>query len=434
MKVSLPQEVCLAADRLLQSGFSVYLVGGCLRALLMGMEPHDYDLATDARPEQVLSVFHSFKVSQAGQKHGTIMVIIGNRPIEITTLRIDGTYSDRRRPDQVRFTNEIQQDLSRRDFTMNAIAWPLPAGCYHEGQNRCTVFEIDPDQLIDPFGGVADLKAGLIRCVGDPEQRFSEDALRILRALRFKATLGFRLEEKTKKAVHHLAFLLRDIAVERILIEFSQILCGDFVEEVLIDFPDVLTVFIPELEPLTSQPDLWIQTARRVARTEPIFALRLASLLRDLLPDSSSIKTVVTRLRCDSATRRRVLNALSCLMDKPQADERAVCHWMRRHGAEPVMDALLLLKADETISGCLIESLETVVKKILSDGYCYRIDDLAIRGSDLLQLGLKPGPRVGQILNRLLDQVIDGQIENDREALLEAAALEIKEDLFPSES
>lgn len=456
MKFVIPSAVCQALKRLSEQDFSVCLVGGCVRALLMGDVPHDFDIATSALPEQVLSLFHPFKTIETGLAHGTVLVVIDHCPIEITTFRVDGLYSDRRRPDQVSFTDSIEADLSRRDFTVNAMAWPIPpaiaSACPDRGE--AVAFDFSPDQVIDPYGGRTDIANRLIRCVGEADRRFSEDALRILRALRFAATLGFAIESETADAIHNHAPFLRQIARERILTELQQLLCGAFTEPVLSRFFDVVSVLIPEMQqsagPSQQETDSrQRQTIATIARLPADFALRLAALLLGTdwpaSPAACSANKEQTgcaisglniraadalaRLRTDQSTTRRVTDILRIQADWPEPAETAVKRWLRRVTPATALDGLTL-KRERLLAGggCCrselnrIEQLESLIRKILAEKQCYRLRDLAVNGADLLRLGLAPGRPVGLVLDHLLDQVIDGRCPNDKGKLLRAAA------------
>lgn len=459
MKFVIPSAVCKALLRLAEQGFSVCLVGGCVRALLMEDVPHDFDIATSALPEQVLGLFRSFKTIEAGLSHGTVLVIIDHCPIEITTYRVDGLYSDRRRPDQVSFTDSIEADLSRRDFTINAMAWPIPATIAGADPDlkEAVAFDFSPDQVIDPYGGRADISHRLIRCVGEADRRFSEDALRILRALRFAATLGFTIEPKTADAIHRHTPFLRQIARERILIELRQLLCGAWIAPVLSGFFDVVTVLVPELKWAAGRSqqeadNLQRHTAATVAQLPADFPLRLAALLlgaarpglpaedsqtrerfgRDESADHILIADALERLRADQTTIHRVKSILRIQADWPEPSETAVKHWLRRVPPAIALDGLALKRAS-LLAGTdcrqsdlkRVEQLERLIRKILDEKQCYRLRDLAVDGTDLLRLGLPPGRQIGLVLEQLLSQVIEGRCPNEKGALLQAAAVAI---------
>ena len=234
MKFDIPAGARQVLQTLTAAGHEAYLVGGCVRDLLRGVEPHDWDICTSALPEETESCFAGQRIIETGLKHGTVTVLMEGKPYEITTYRTEGPYSDRRRPDYVRFVPNLREDLARRDFTMNAIAMDLDGN------------------LRDPFGGAEDIKCGLIRCVGEPDQRFQEDGLRVMRALRFGAAFGYAIEERTARAVHENRAMLDRVAAERINVELRKLLVGPNAGDVLRQYPDVFCRFWPELEPLAA--------------------------------------------------------------------------------------------------------------------------------------------------------------------------------------
>lgn len=227
-----PNSIDVIISKLQKSGFKAYLVGGCVRDFIIGLTPHDYDITTDALPQDIISIFSDYTTIPTGLKHGTVTVIADNTPIEITTFRTDGKYINSRRPQEVFFTRSYKDDASRRDFTMNALAY---------NKN---------DGIIDYFGGVSDIENKIIRTVNNPDKRFSEDALRILRAIRFSSVLGFSIEENTGKSIHNNKELLANISSERIFSEFTKLLCGNNVKNILIEYSDVISIFIPEIIPM----------------------------------------------------------------------------------------------------------------------------------------------------------------------------------------
>ena len=268
----LPQNIASAMLRLEQAGFACYAVGGCVRDWLLGKQPHDYDLCTAAAPEQTMQVFAGEKIIETGLKHGTVTVLLQGEPIEITTFRTEGNYSDGRRPDSVAFVSDIVQDLARRDFTVNAMAWSPVHG------------------LCDPFGGQEDLHSGIIRCVGDPYERLSEDALRILRALRFAAVLGFSIEPDTARALHELKTQMCHVSSERVTAELLRLLSGRTAGTVLMEYADVITEILPELSPMVGfeqhnphhKYTVWEHSVRAVEGIRPDGVLRLVMLYHDV--------------------------------------------------------------------------------------------------------------------------------------------------------
>ncbi|MDW7656260.1 MAG: hypothetical protein SCM11_03690 [Bacillota bacterium] len=458
MQFAIPSAVYKALMHLSSHGFSACLVGGCVRALLMNSKPNDYDIATNALPEQILTLFSRYKTIDTGIAHGTVMVVIDHYPIEITTFRVDGLYSDRRRPDQVSFTDRLEADLSRRDFTINAMAWSIPptTALIDLSQGNSVTLDFEQDQIIDPFNGRQDIKNRLIRCVGQADIRFSEDALRILRALRFAATLGFALEAQTAESIHRNAPYLKQIARERVLAELQQLLCGAWAEPVLSNFFDVLATIMPELLLLTgrSQQDVDRQrhTIATVISVPAVFSLRMAALLlnaarmpmqasksganrigQDDPVDLVTVASALDRLHADRATIRHVMGILQVQGNLPEPTLQAVKHWLRNITPETAQDGLTLRKADLLASeSCqqadlvIIDQITHLVRRILAEKQCFRLQDLAVNGNDLLQLGLSSGHVVGLILERLLVQVIEGQYKNDKTELLQAAKREIE--------
>lgn len=274
MKINVPEEVKTIIKRLNSQGFSAYVVGGCVRDSILNRKPQDWDISSSAKPEQVKEIFYDMGVIETGIKHGTVSVIINHNPYEVTTFRCDGEYKDNRRPDTVTFVSDIDIDLSRRDFTINALA----CGCE------------DSSEVIDLFGGIEDIKNGIVRCVGEPEKRFSEDALRILRALRFASVLGFDIDNKTSIAIHKQRDLLKNISVERIMSEFKQLVCGINAVSIIREFRDVIEVFIPEITAMfefnQNTPyhcyDVWEHTLHSVEMIEPEVDLRFTMLFHDI--------------------------------------------------------------------------------------------------------------------------------------------------------
>jgi tRNA nucleotidyltransferase (CCA-adding enzyme) len=459
MRFGIPSSVYKALMHLADHGFTACLVGGCVRALLMDSRPNDFDITTNALPEQILELFKAFKTIDTGIVHGTVMVIIDHCPIEITTFRIDGLYSDRRRPDQVSFTDRLEADLSRRDFTINAMALPILSSArpIDPVQGASITLDFEPDQVIDPFCGRQDITNRLIRCVGQADLRFSEDALRILRALRFAATLGFSLEAGTAEAIHRKAPFLRQIARERVLAEMRQLLCGAWTASVLNDFFDVLGIIMPELLPLAGcAPHLAArrrQTIATVAGVPAVFSLRMAALLlnvarmsrqagksepgktgQDTPIDAAMAAYALERLHADRATIRHVMGVMQIQAELPEPALPAVKQYLRKVAPEMVLDGLALKKADLLASeSCqqadlaIIDQITRLIRRILAEKQCFRLQDLAVNGHDLLQLGLTSNRTVGIILERLLTHVIEGRYQNDKTDLLQAAAREIEE-------
>lgn len=431
----LPQEVAAALSRLNAAGYDAYVVGGAVRDAVRGLRrTNDWDITTSALPRQVEQVFSDLRCIETGLKHGTVTVVIDQTPLEITTFRLDGAYSDHRHPDAVQFTRSLQEDLARRDFTMNALAYSPETG------------------LVDLYGGQADLARGLVRCVGQPDRRFDEDALRILRALRFAAVFSMQVEEQTTAAVHRCAPLLQSVAAERVQTELTRLLCGPGAGPILTAFADVLAVPIPELRPLFGldqrnphhDRDLWAHTVAAVSAAPADSVLRWAALLHDVgKPDrftldssgvghfyghaarSASIAdAILTRLRFDTARRERIVTLIR-LHDQPLLPERpAMMRLLHRLGDEAARQLIDLHRADTLAQAPMCQSrladydrCAAMLEEILREKACFSLRDLAVNGRDMLALGLQ-GPQVGAALDACLRAVMDEVAPNEQAALL----------------
>mgnify|MGYP002732270153 CR=1 FL=1 len=447
LQITVPKPVRALLLQLNAAGFSAYAVGGCVRDSLCGRTPKDWDICTAALPEQTAACFAEERTVFSGAKYGTVTVISENTPYEITTFRAEGGYSDRRHPDAVAFLQELNADLARRDFTVNAMAADASGA------------------VLDPFGGAADLKAGILRCVGDPAARFSEDALRILRALRFSARFDFTVELNTAQALHDCRELLREVAPERFSRELNGLLCGEGAVRVLRTFSDVLCVIVPELAPCLGfrqwnyhhRYDVWEHTLRTVASIPPQPLLRLAALLHDIgkpccfafdknlrghFYDHAAVGAAMSevclrRLRYDAQTTQQVraLIAAHGFSLSPLTDKR-MKHLLSRYGEQTLRGLLLLRRADATATGTSdlthlsekLDAAEALLCRILARRDCFTLAQLAISGKDLMQLGVPQGRQVGALLNALLDAVLDGRAENTEACLrMYAQALLAKE-------
>lgn len=387
MAQQFPAPVAEAIRLLHRAGHEAFAVGGCVRDLLLGQEPHDWDITTSANPADIQAVFKEYRTIPTGVQHGTVTVLIDRMPLEITTYRVDGTYSDNRRPDEVRFAEHLSDDLSRRDFTINAMALS------------------DNGTVIDEFGGRADLEQRLIRCVGDPGTRFSEDALRILRALRFAAVLDFTLDGPTAEAVHRSRERLQNVSAERMTAELVKLLCGPGVTDILISFDDVFRVILPELT-------IDETTARAVGRTVPVPVLRLAQLLRNT---GDRAGKALDHLRLPAKTRETV-EALVQNQNVPlAADRKTLTHLLNRFGPD-LLRLLIALQDTDGSTG----PIRTALDALLKERPAYRIRDLAVSGTDLMALGFD-GPAVGRTLQDLLERVMDETLPNEKDVLLHAA-------------
>ena len=420
-------------DRLRRAGFQAVLVGGCVRDALRGRPPHDYDAATSARPEELMAACAGLTCVPTGLRHGTVTVLSQGLPVEVTTFRREGTYSDSRHPDRVSFTTSLEEDLARRDFTINAMAW-------------------DEYGWVDCFGGQADLEAGLIRCVGEPERRFREDALRILRGLRLAAQLDFAIHPDTAAAIRRETPRLALVARERVGGEFLRLLCGPGAGRVLGDFPQTVCEIVPQLAPTVGfdqkNPhhawDVYTHLVKTVENCPPEPALRLAALLHDVgKPACFSVdekgvghfyghgeesarlcEDIVRELRLDNAVREQVVTLVRRHHLPLRPTQACVGRWLRRLGPERFFQLIRLMQADG--ASCLphrsprpeLAETAALARSILAQAPCLTLKDLAVNGRDALAAGLS-GPAVGRALNRLLDQVAEGSLPNERDILLQ---------------
>lgn len=411
----LPEYVTNLLDIMESAGYEAYAVGGCVRDMIMGVEPHDYDVTTNALPDQIKECFKGFRVIETGIKHGTVTVISDGHNIEITTYRIDGKYSDNRHPEAVTFTEDIHHDLSRRDFTVNAMAYSPKRG------------------LVDRFEGCKDIEKKLIRCVGDPTQRFGEDGLRILRALRFASVLGFSIDSETASAIHECRELLSNISVERIYSEFTKLICGSGCENILTEYGDVFGLFIQ-----TEDEDIILDKSNeQYVRAAGICALcpidacdRYAALFGITGGQYSSLAfTTLEYLKSDKATRNRVARLIrmfyecTTMLNNP----KYVRHMIYDHGYEYSIEASVIRSAaytyDKDMDGIQSEMNFRALADIenLACNRCFTVKELRINGSDLKALKIN-GPDIGRILNRLLYEVVDQRIENRHDQLTARAA------------
>lgn len=436
----LPEDAARAVARLEAAGFETWAVGGCVRDSLRGAPPHDWDLCTAARPEQMERVFTGERVLKTGIRHGTLTLLTGGGPLEITTFRTDGGYSDGRHPDGVRFVSDIREDLARRDFTVGAMAWHPERG------------------LCDPFGGRDDLADGVLRAVGDPDVRFQEDALRILRGVRFASQLGFTVEPETAAAMRRQVGRLSLVAAERIREELTRMLCGRYVQRTLMDFADVLGTVLPELRPMFGcdqrnphhRYDVWEHTIRAVGQVPAEPVLRWAMLLHDCgKPACKTIdergvghfyghpkvsraiaEPLAARLRFSGEDAVRLLLLVE-QHDRPLGDtDKHIRRRLAQIGEARFRDLLAIKKGDAVGQGTHPEDIaalfetEAALNRVLASEACFSLRSLAANGNDLTALDLH-GPAVGEMLHFLLDAVIDGQAENTRDALLALAQKQI---------
>ena len=434
--MTLPQSVMDCLTVLEARGFATYAVGGCVRDSQLGKIPGDFDLCTAALPEEMEELFSGRPLVLAGKKHGTVGVVTDCGVVEITTFRTEGAYTDNRHPDYVRFVTDIRQDLARRDFTVNAMAWSPIRG------------------FADPFGGQQDLKDRILRAVGDPETRFREDSLRILRGLRFAVRYHLTIEEKTWNAMVSLAPLMENLARERVYEELCKLLVLVSTQE-LITFAPVLSHVIPELAPMVGfdqrsphhRYDLYTHTAHVVGGVPQDLTLRWAALLHD----SGKIETftrdetgrghfyghasasariadrVLHRLKAPTVLREQAVNLISQHMTRLEPDKKLLRRRLSRLGWETTEQLLCLQEADMGSKGTgesegtdYFQKTWSLLEEIRQENACLKLSDLAVNGHDMMELGIR-GKAIGETLNHLLEQVLDETIPNEREMLLKAA-------------
>lgn len=405
MKLTLDPGAAALLDTLHAAGYAAYAVGGCVRDSLLGRTAHDWDLCTSALPQQVMELFGAEQCIPTGLQHGTVTIKYGGRLYETTTFRTEGSYTDGRHPDAVQFVPDVREDLARRDFTINAMA-------YNEAEG-----------LVDPFGGQKDLQNGLLRAVGEPQQRFTEDALRILRLYRFAARFGFALDAATARAARQLAPHLDCISAERIQEELAKLLAapqpGAYLE------PAVLAVVLPELTPAA------LDAAKPVVDACPAgeknLPVRWAALLGAL--GETDTRRVLKRLRCSNACIEETAVLVRETAGEGVSEEKASAHpgdihirrLLGRYGLCTVerLCALCAALHPQNAPDCALAAQRA--RQLEADGVCCRVSQLAVNGRDLMAAGIPAGPALRRVLEALLDGVIRAEYPNEKPALLAAA-------------
>ena len=433
--MKLPQAVQDCISSLEAAGFRAFAVGGCVRDSLLGLAPADFDLCTSAKPDQITQVFARHQLLHHGEKHGTVGVVLDGEVFEITTFRTEGGYEDARHPNWVDFVENVEEDLARRDFTINAMAYNPSIG------------------YVDPFGGREDLKNKILRTVGDPGARFREDALRILRGARFSARFRLTPDPATLSAMDRLAPLLDKIARERVFEELCKLLVSATAAD-LQQFIPLLTQVIPELSPSVGfqqhsphhRYDVFTHTAHVVEAVPKEPPLRWAALLHDVGKPACFTQdengrghfkghakisqemadAILLRLKAPSALRQQVTELIGLHMTKLEPDKKLLRRRLGKLGQDRLEQLLELQEADMGSKGTGISEgmeqfqiLRAMISEILSEDACLSIKDLAITGWDLQQIGLAPGPEMGRCLNWLLGQVQDEVLSNEKALLLE---------------
>lgn len=451
LRINLPDIVENLINSITDAGYEAFAVGGCIRDSLLGIEPHDWDIATSAMPSDIQKIFEGYQLIEVGKAHGTIGVVIDKKVYEITTYRIDGDYNDNRHPESVTFAKCIEDDLSRRDYTINSMAYNHDKG------------------LVDPFNGQEDLKFKAIRCVGDPDTRFNEDALRILRGLRFSSVYNFSISSATSTSIIKNRMLLNNISKERISSELTKLLCGDNVQFILNRYKDVFAVFLPEIVSTFDfsqnnphhNKTVWRHITASVANIEPDSTLRLVMLLHDigkplaLVTDEKGVdhfkghnhfgavlaKNALERLKYPN----KLIDDICVLIEYHDVrfsdDKKKIKHVLNLIGEYNFSRLLKVQYADMLAQSKYMRDIKLhnheIAKKaffeIIENNECYSLKNLAINGSDIIHLGITDGKMIGDILNSILDEVIDGTIDNDA-VLLKKKAIELyaeKKDKLP---
>lgn len=438
--MNIPKDAKHLIQTLHKHKHSAYIVGGCVRDTLLGRTPNDWDICTSATPDEMLEIFKNQKIIKTGLQHGTVTVVINGEPYEITTFRQDGKYSDGRHPDAVTFTSCLNEDLKRRDFTINAMAYN------------------DKDGLIYPFGGLDDLKSYTLRCVGNPKERFEEDTLRILRAIRFSAQLNLSMDYATDLQVHLQRKNLKNISMERIRNEFCKIVASANFGKILPVYHDIFSVFIPELDKIIGfkqnnpyhKYDVFEHTVKAIQMCDSDdFITKLAIFFHDFgkpysyQDDTDGYRhfkghgkfsaeltdTIMKRLKFDNDTRNNVVELVYYHDATIEVGDKYVKRWLNKIGETQFRRLLGIRKADvkgqhpdyETVRLEKIQNIEECLDNVLKDNACFTLKNLAINGTDLLELGYKPGKTLGKTLNELLQLVIDGTYPNEKETLQQVA-------------
>ncbi len=438
--IEVPAPVHFIIHELEKCGYEAYMVGGCVRDSVLGRKPHDYDICTSATPDEILKAFPYEEIIPTGLQHGTVTILINGEPFEVTTFRIDGKYSDNRRPDSVEFTDSLIEDLKRRDFTINAMAYNPKIG------------------LIDPFNGVEDIEYKKINCVGSAKERFGEDALRILRAIRFASQLDFTIMPGTDWEIHQQYKSLENISIERINSEFCKIVSSNTFCVQLVLYDDVFSLFIPELKDMISfnqnNPyhayDVFDHTIHAVEHCESNdLTVRLAVFFHDFGKPhsyqdgedgyrhfkghgrvSADIADVIMkRLRFDNDTRNNVVELVYYHDATFEVGKKYVKRWLNKIGEKQFRRLLEIRKADikgqkpdyepERIEK--VNNIGSILEEVLQEDECFSLKDLAVNGKDLMSIGYESGKELGNTLNELLQLVIDGECPNEKEKLLQEA-------------
>lgn len=392
ININIPKEVEIALNILHSNNYEAYIVGGCVRDSIMGTFPSDWDIATSAKPDGIMHCFNAYKTIETGIKHGTVTVIIGGMIIEITTYRIDGEYTDNRHPDNVLFTDNIALDLKRRDFTINALAY---------NQNG----------IIDLFGGIDDIKNKTVKCVGNPDERFNEDGLRILRALRFSSVLNFNIEKNTSDSIYRNKNLLNNISMERINIEFNKLLMGSNFQNIIMNYKDIIETFLPEIRELSEKE---LECRLKSMNTLNSLTLRLAILLYKI----EFAEKIMMNLKYDNLTIKTVKLLIDNINEKIYPDPINIKHWLNKIQHNNLRKLIKIKMAMFPSEKKELSQSEIIIDEIIETNQCYSLKTLAVNGIDLMDAGIPKGKNIGEMLNKLLYEVIEGNLKNERNGLI----------------
>lgn len=398
MIIDLPKNVENIIERLKEHGFEGFAVGGCVRDSLLKKTPTDWDITTDALPEDMKKIFK--KTFDTGIAHGTVTVLMDGVGYELTTYRIDGNYSDGRHPDSVSFSKNLSEDLCRRDFTINAMAYSHNKG------------------IVDLFGGRKDLQNGIIRAVGDAKKRFDEDALRMLRAVRFAAQLGFKIDGDTFEAIKEKAGLLSNVSKERIFVELNKSLCGDFAQNIKMVYTSGLYRYIGK-EFAKLDESIYDFYPRKFHNKKHMY---WAAFLENI-ENVEAVKKILFELKSDNATRNNTYLLVKELKNPLPSSDEDIRWSLHRIGADLFCDYIEILKSDKKNKDILdkIDTIENRYSLILKENHAYEISMLDITGKDLMDIGISKGPKIGEVLEFLLKKVIENPLNNEKSSLLRLA-------------
>ena len=398
MIIDLPKNVKNIIESLKEHGFEGFAVGGCVRDSLLKKTPTDWDITTDARPEDMKKIFK--KTFDTGIAHGTVTVLMDGVGYELTTYRIDGNYSDGRHPDSVSFSKNLSEDLCRRDFTINAMAYSHNKG------------------IVDLFDGRKDLQNGIIRAVGDAKKRFDEDALRMLRAVRFAAQLGFKIDDDTFEAIRERAKLLSKVSKERIFVELNKSLCGDFAQNIKMVYTSGLYRYIGK-EFSKLDKSIYDFYPRKFHNKKHMY---WAAFLENI-DNVEAVKKILFELKSDNATRNNTYLLVKELKNPLPSSDEDIRWSLHRIGADLFCDYIEILKSDKKNVDILdkIDTIENRYSLILKENHAYEISMLDITGKDLMDIGISKGPKIGEVLEFLLKKVIENPLNNEKSSLLRLA-------------